>query len=151
MSRTVLVSITTEVEAPPDVVYDVLADYRQGHPHILPERYFSDFFVEEGGTGEGTIIRYRLRTAGRERTIRALIHEPEPGHMLTETDLETGAVTTFRLEPVAGTQHTSLTITTEWQSPGLRGFVEQRFAPPLLRKIYREELRKLSDFVRVRG
>jgi len=150
MPHTVRVSITESVEAPSDVVYGVLADYRRGHPHILPERHFSDFTVEEGGTGAGTIIRYKLRTAGNERTIRAVVHEPEPGRILTETDLETGALTTFRLEPASGTAHTSLTITTEWQSAGLRGFVERWLAPPLLRKIYREEVRKLNEFVRVR-
>jgi hypothetical protein len=70
------------IDARPDAVYDILADYRNTHPRILPGEYFKDLKVEEGGRGAGTVISFRLRSGGVERPYRMAISEPEPGRVL---------------------------------------------------------------------
>jgi len=55
-----VVSVSEEVPAPASAVYAVLADYREGHPAILPKRHFPSFAIEEGGIGAGTVIRFNL-------------------------------------------------------------------------------------------
>ena len=54
------------VPAPAAAVYALLADYRDGHPRILPPA-FSDLMVLQGGIGAGTIIRFSLKFAGRRQ------------------------------------------------------------------------------------
>ncbi len=135
------VSTTAVLKAPPRVVYAILADYRDGHPHILP-RVFQNLVVEQGGIGHGTLIGYQMRILGATHTARARITEAEPGKVLVETDQVTGAVTTFTVVPAG--DDARVTITTEWNTPGLRGWIESRIAPPMLRKIYAEELINLE-------
>jgi hypothetical protein len=43
------------MNAPVEQLYKILADYRNGHPLILPPKYFLLLDVEQGGFGEGTI------------------------------------------------------------------------------------------------
>ncbi len=82
------------VHAPADVVYGYLADMREHHPKFLPPA-FSGFEVESGGVGAGTVIRFNLAAGGRTRQFRSEIAEPEPGRVLTESDTNSSAVTTF--------------------------------------------------------
>jgi hypothetical protein len=138
---------TRTLDAPAATVYDVLADYHHGHPQILPEKYFSDLVVEEGGRGEGTVIRFRMHMLGGTRTARAVVAEPVPGRVLTETYPENGAVTTFDVEPLEGGRRTRLTISTTWAAGGARGVVERWTVPPLLRKIFHAEMAKLEEYV----
>ena len=83
------------VPAPAAAVYALLADYRDGHPSILPPA-FSDLTVLRGGTGAGTVIRFALTLAGRKQVIEARVDEPEPGRVLSETYPERGAVPLHR-------------------------------------------------------
>jgi hypothetical protein len=138
---------TRTIDAPAAAVYEVLADYRSGHPSILPERYFSDLVVERGGRGAGTVIRFQMHMLGSARTALAHVDEPEPGRVLTETYPENGAVTTFQVLPLDDGRRARVTITTEWSSPGLRGLVERWIVPPMLRKIFHEELANLEAYV----
>jgi hypothetical protein len=82
------------VSAPAAAVYDRLADYRVGHPSILPPS-FSDLKVLQGGTGAGTEIRFAMTLGGRKQLVEASVDEPEPGRVLTETYPDRGAVTSF--------------------------------------------------------
>ncbi len=41
------------LEAPSEEVYATIADYRQGHPNMLPKELY-DLQVEQGGYGAGT-------------------------------------------------------------------------------------------------
>jgi hypothetical protein len=132
------------IPAPPPLVYSLIADYRQGHPRILPLRYFGRLEVEQGGVGAGTIIRYEIKLFGREREVRAEITEPRPGVELVETDFATGARTTFTVAPGARAGETVVTIQTEWETGGLRGWIEAWLAPRLLQRIYVEELAQLA-------
>ncbi len=94
-----VVSESATIGAAPERVYALIADFREGHPRILPKE-FSDSTVEKGGYGAGTITRYRLRTMGKSRWYRSAITEPEPGRVLVETILDgNGAVTTFTVNP----------------------------------------------------
>jgi uncharacterized protein YndB with AHSA1/START domain len=130
--------------APPATVYGLIADYRRGHPRILPPRYFQNFQVEAGGTGAGTRIRYQVRSFGSLRTFHAEIAEPEPGRRLVETVLESGITTTFTVEPKDDGRRSLVTITTEYQKAGLRGWTEGLLAPRFLRGMYQAELRQLE-------
>ena len=81
------------VGAPADVVYALIADMREHHPRFLPPA-FSDFRVESGGVGAGTITRFKVTAGGRTRDYRMKVDEPEPGRVLTESDTSSSMVTT---------------------------------------------------------
>jgi hypothetical protein len=136
------------IPAAPRRVYNVLADYRNAHRHILPPR-FSDLTVERGGFGAGTIIRFRLRVAGRRQTYRVAVTEPEPGRILAETNLEGKvAVTTFTVTPDGPGEMSKVTIATELPvRSGLLGAIERFLTTKMLQPLYREELRRLAAFV----
>ena len=126
------------IPAPAKAVYGLLADYRDGHPRILPPA-FSNFSVLEGGVGAETKIRFTLTLAGRPETIEADVDEPEPGRVLAETYPEKGAVTRFTVIP-SGSQ-SRLQIETTWErSSGIVGLIERLVAPRLFRKLYDAEL-----------
>lgn len=100
------------IPAPTDAVYALLADYRNGHPRILPPA-FTDLTVLRGGTGAGTEIRFALDFAGRKQRVEARVDEPEPGRVLSETYLEKGAVTRFTVDPAGSPSR--VRIETTWQ------------------------------------
>jgi hypothetical protein len=126
------------VPAPAAAVYALLADYRDGHPRILPPA-FSDLRVLQGGTGAGTEIRFALELAGRNQEIEARVEEPEPGRVLTEIYPERGAVTSFTVDPVG--DQSRVRIETSWEaSRGLAGLIERLIMPRLFRNLYAEEL-----------
>lgn len=140
------VSSKADINARPETVYSILSDYKNGHPHILPEKNFSDFTVEKGGIGEGTRIRFQFHLMGLTRTMCAEITEPEPGRILRETDLDTGAVTSFIVEPNDDGLTTSVTIISEWENRGIKGAFERKFVTSMLKKVYEEELRLLNRY-----
>ena len=76
------------VNAPAERVYRLIADYRVHHPAFLPPQ-FSDFAVEEGGVGAGTIMHFTMKAGGRTISFRQRVDEPDPGRVLTETSIGT--------------------------------------------------------------
>jgi hypothetical protein len=136
------VDVSAVIEAPPARVYGVLADYRGAHRRILP-RFFDSMVVEKGGVGEGTVIRVTSRVLGVRSELRMEVAEPEPRRVLTESDLARGLVTAFIVDAEgAGSR---VTINTIWHaSNGIAGWFEKRIMPPLLRRVYREELELLA-------
>src|SRR3712207_2626343 len=133
------------IDAPPEVVYDILADYREGHPKILPPENFSDLQVEQGGRGEGTIVSFKSRVGGVERTLRVAVTEPQPGRVLRETDTASTLMTTFTVTPVEGGK-SRVRIATDWDAgPDLMGLFERLLSPGMLRAIYAKELRRLDE------
>jgi hypothetical protein len=126
------------VPAPAAAVYALLADYRDGHPRILPPA-FSDLTVLQGGTGAGTVIRFALRLAGRRQVVEARVEEPESGRVLSEAYPDKSAVTKFTVDPVG--DRSLVRIETSWEpSRGLAGVIERFVAPRLFRTLYTEEL-----------
>lgn len=127
-----------------DHTYEILADYRQGHPSILPGRYFTHLTVLEGGRGAGTVIRFGLKIGGRVQEAVADVSEPIPGRTLVERVRDQrGTETTFTVEP-AGPGRTTVTLCTRWTRRGPLGWLERWVAPRILRPIYREELANLG-------
>jgi hypothetical protein len=152
MRKAYTVTAAALVEAPAEVVYSILADYDEGHPQILPRKYFNFLAVERGGVGEGTVIRFGMRAFGKTRQARAVVSEPEPGRVLVETALEEGGpVTTFVVEPEG--QRARVTFKTELTAAaaGLAGAVERFLATRFLKRVYELELAQLNDFARRRS
>ena len=142
----IVVSAEGTVEAPADTVYRYIADMREHHPRFLPPA-FSDFRVESGGVGAGTITRYKLTAGGRTREYRTKIAEPDPGRVLTESDTGSSAVTTFTVSPQGTTS--LVQISTAWDGAGgIGGLFERMFAPRVLRAIFTDELSRLDAYAR---
>ena len=99
----IVVSAERVVDAPADTVYRYIADMRDHHPYFLPPE-FSDFRVEAGGTGAGTITRFTVTAGGRTRQYRMKVDEPEPGRVLTESDTGSSMVTTTTVSPRTATR-----------------------------------------------
>lgn len=72
------------IKAPADIIYSIIADYRKGHPLILPNPYFLSLEVEEGGFGAGTIVNFEVRLLGQKQSFHSIITEPEPGRLWKE-------------------------------------------------------------------
>lgn len=139
------VSHTAVIDRPADKAYAIIADYVNGHPRILPTRVFHDLTVEEGGVGAGTVIRFATRVMGRDTWMRARITEPEPGRVLVESGLDgSDVVTTFTVDPLDGGRRAFVRIDTVWTQGGLAGWIAQRVAPGMLRKVYAEEIGNLE-------
>jgi uncharacterized protein YndB with AHSA1/START domain len=140
------VSAVRRIDAAPERVFDILADYRVGHPAILPKRFFTGLEVEQGGYGAGTVIRYGMRAAGRVNRARAAVTEPVPGRVLVETDLGgRGIVTTFTVTPArdGGSQ---VEFATDIPSRGgPLGALERWVVRRYLRRVYAEELQLLAE------
>ncbi len=135
------------VAAPPEDVFQYIADMKNHHPHFLPPA-FSEFQVVSGGVGVGTITTFRLTAGGRTRDFRMTVSEPEPGRRLVETDAKSTSVTTFIVDPAAGGM-SKVSIGTEWHgASGIGGFFERMFAPRVMRSIYADELRRLDAYAR---
>jgi len=146
MKKRYRVTSSGVVGAAAEKVYAIIADYHDGHPHIIPRKYFTSLEVERGGVGEGTIIRVGMRALGKNHEFRAAITEPEPGRVLVESVFdEGGTVTTFTVEPEG--RHSRVTITTELSvASGLRGWAERLTAGAFLRRVYARELELLDGF-----
>ena len=139
-----IVEASAEIEAPAERVYGIVADYRKGHPRIIPGSFFDGIEVEEGGYGAGTRIRVGVHLAGRKTSFRAEVSEPEPGRVLVETDVTGGPVTTFAVDPL-GPARCRMTISTRLQRRGKPvGWLERWFSIHFLRRVYAEELRLLA-------
>ena len=142
------IKVSRSIQAAPEKVYAIIADYHNGHPRILPKPYFVALEVEEGGYGAGTVIRFQMKLMGMLQTFRAEITEPEPGRVLVATDLDTGTTTTFTVEEHAQAQASRVTIRTITQvRDGLFGAVEGWLSERLLQPIYKKELDQLASVV----
>ena len=144
---TLVVSESRRIPAPPREVYAIIADYTEGHPHIMPSAYFRNIEVEEGGVGAGTRIRFDVTALGTTRTMRAEIEEPSPGQILVERDMEGRSVTTFKVNPAREGRESDVTIMTELTTRGgLLGVVERMASKAFLARVYREELARLAAY-----
>jgi hypothetical protein len=142
----ILVTAERAVDAPADTVYGYIADMREHHPHFLPAA-FSDFRVDSGGVGAGTITQFKVTAGGRTRDYRMTVAEPQPGRVLTETDASSSLVTTFTVAPQGG--KSTVQIATSWDGAGgIGGFFERIFAPRAMRAIYADQLTRLDAYAR---
>ncbi len=145
------VSVSKLVEAPAERIYALIADYHDGHRRILPKPPFVSLLVEQGGVGEGTVVTFQMRLMGRTQTYRATITEPDPGRVLVETN-DSGAVTTFTVEPQDDGRCAHVTITTDTDvRDGILGRIEGWLTARLLRPVYEKELEILDAVARERA
>jgi hypothetical protein len=128
------------------MVYRYVADMREHHPRFLPPA-FSDFRVESGGVGAGTITRFTVTAGGRTREYQMKVAEPEPGRVLTESDTGSSLVTTTTVSPQGG--RSIVQISTAWDGAGgIGGLFERMFAPRVMRAIYADEVKRLDAYAR---
>ena len=136
------VSYTAPIAASPKSVYRVIADYRDGHPRILPSA-FRNMVVEKGGVGAGTQTRFEVHAFGHTQSIRHEVFEPEPGRVLVERDRDVASQTTFTVDPADGGSR--VTIHSELLSrSGIGGVIERFLSRRFLLRLYREELANLE-------
>ena len=138
-----IATATKIINAPAEIIYNIIADFRNQHAHILPKQYFQALEVEEGGFGTGTITRFQMRLLGQTKNFRTLITEPEPGRVLIETDIQSGTPTTFTVTPLADENRTQVKISTELKSESV---AENFIGKFMLQKVYRAELNLLARF-----
>jgi hypothetical protein len=141
------------LNARPEDVYAAIADYRNGHPNIVPKESIYDLQVEQGGYGEGTVIRFKVKALGTELTFHQRVSEPEPGRVLIEQDIDSpeNATTTFTVTPVEQGQQAHVEIATTMNpSPGLKGLVQRLLVPLINPPVYRKELKLLEAFAQQR-
>ena len=134
------------MDAPAETVYRYIADMHGHHPRFLPPA-FSDFRVESGGVGAGTITRFKVTAGGRSRVYRMSVAEPDPGRILTESDTSSSLVTTTTVSPQGASS--LVQISTAWDGArGIGGMFERMFAPRVMRAIYADELKRLDTYAR---
>jgi uncharacterized protein YndB with AHSA1/START domain len=143
-----VIQVTAErtVNAPAEAVYGYIRDMHT-HPKFLPPA-FSDFHIESGGVGTGSVTRFKVTAGGRTREYQMTVDEPEPGRVLRESDQNSSMITKFTVDPaVSGAS--LVQISTTWQGAGgIGGFFERTFAPRAMRAIYEDELQRLDSYVR---
>lgn len=140
------VSEDRKIGAPAEAVYSYIADHEQ-HQRFLPPA-FSDFKIESGGVGAGTVTTFKVKAGGGTRGFRMRVEEPEPGRVLTESDTKTDLVTRWTVTPEGG--GCKVEISTSWEADGVVGFFERLLAPRTMRRIYAEELQLLDAYARER-
>jgi len=139
----VVASAERSIDAPANEVYSYLADMNL-HQRLLPSA-FSDFRVEQGGVGAGTVTSFKITAGGRTRSYRMQVTEPAPGRTLVESDTGSSLVTTYNVTPQG--DKSLVSINTSWDgASGIGGFFERTFAPRALHGIYAEALDKLNTY-----
>jgi len=141
--------VSEVIDAQPERIYAILADYQVSHPAILPKPYFTDVTVEQGGQGAGTIVRAEMKVMGTKLAYHLIVSEPQLGRVLMEADAEAGVTTTFTVEPLGGGHQSRVTIATDAAtSPGVKGWLERLLNPSVMRRIYQQELQQLAEYAR---
>ena len=134
------------IGAPAALVYRLIADFDRHHPQFLPPA-FSDFQVEQGGVGAGTVHSFRMTAGGRTRSFRMRVEEPDPGRVLTESEMGSSMVTTWVVTPEG--PGCRVRLETRWQGAGgVGGLFERLFVPRALRRLYADELERLDRYAR---
>lgn len=143
--KTYTVTKTATINAPAAHVYNIIADYNEGHQAILPRDYFDEMIVTKGGHGAGTEIDVYMSVMGVKAEYHMVVSEPEPGRVIAEEDAAQNTRTTFTVEPIEATDSCTVTIsTTSPVKAGLQGWIEKMINPRIMRRIYQEELANLN-------
>jgi hypothetical protein len=146
------VTATHRVGAPARVAYDIIADYRDGHPQIIPPPWFQNICVDSGGVGRGTTFHFDIHAFGGKRTWHAVVDEPTPGRVLAESYPDEGTVTTFTVEPTSDDRACDVTITSDVRRrSGIAGALERAVMTRFLRRVFAAELDRLDSVARARA
>ena len=138
------VTATTEatLPVPPEAALAALADYVETRPAVLTDRY-TDYAVESGGTGAGTVVTWRLHAT--EKRVRHVVADvTTDATSVVETDRNSSLVTRYVVSPSgAGSR---VVVTTTWDgASGVGGFFERTFAPRGLARIHDGVLANLAQ------
>lgn len=138
-------SVSSLIPAPPAIVYGIIADYKNGHPSILPNPPFVSLKVEQGGIGAGSVLEVQMKVAGKLQTFKTIVTEPEPGRVLVETN-DTGYITAFVVDPRDDGKKSYVTFTTEISNNSkLSKKIEFFFSKLILPAVYKKELQLLAE------
>lgn len=152
----ITIKAAATLDARSEDVYATIADYHAGHPAILPKENLYDLQVEQGGYGAGTVMRFKSRVPGVERSFHHRVSEPEPGRVLVEHDVDPNAAqqvtTTFAVTPVEEGHKSHVEIASLMQlSPGVQGWFERVIIPRVTTPVYSKELKLLEEVAQRRG
>lgn len=145
------ISASAIIDAHADNIYSIIADYRHGHPQIIPPEYMYDLQVEKGGYGAGTTIRFKMKVLGVEQSLYQRVSEPEPGRVLVEQDVDSSQseITTFTVDPIEQGQKSHVQISTVLNLPsGITGAIQKWLLSMIIPQIYKEELKLLEGVAR---
>lgn len=96
----------------------------------------------------GTVFHITLRVLGRRQRLHMRVAEPEPGRVLTETNVATGVVTRFTVEPVADPTRALTRMSSQWPTGGgLKGLADRSVTPMLMRRAFARQLRQLNRYL----
>jgi Polyketide cyclase / dehydrase and lipid transport len=136
------------LNAPADVIYHCIADYREHHrPGGFLPPAFTDFVIDRGGVGAGTELRWVVMLGNQRRPMNAVVTEPDPGRRLVETG--SGVETTFSVEPAES--GTLVRFTTQLDEGGLGGVLTRLFGARLMGPLYADELGRLEAYAQAHG
>jgi hypothetical protein len=137
-------SVSSLIPSPSQIVYSIIADYKNGHPQILPKPPFVSLTVEKGGIGAGTVLLVKMKVMSKLQTFKTIVTEPEPGRVLVETN-DTGYITTFTADSQNDGKHSYVTFTTEIpENSNLLKKIEFFFSKQYLPLVYKKELENLA-------
>jgi hypothetical protein len=139
----IFISVSTAIQALPEVVYSILSDYSGSRSLALPEGV-RDYRVEKGGTGEGTLARFTFHGSGSTIPVGMRVAEPEPGRVITESALSGRAVRTLSVVPAGPAGGSLLTLELLWNPGGASGLLERMFSPARLRRAFAGELTRIA-------
>jgi hypothetical protein len=142
MSSQVRAAAQKTIGVPADRAFGAVSDYTGVRSRILTE-HFSEYEVREGGVGEGTVVHWKLAaTSKRVRDCLMTVSVPSE-RVLVERDANSSMVTTWKVTPEGSGSRVE--IETVWNGAGgVGGFFERTFAPAGLRRIFDQQLAKLS-------
>jgi uncharacterized protein YndB with AHSA1/START domain len=141
--RRIAIEAERTVDAPMELVWRVLRDYRAPRARMLGEP-FVGYELREGGIGAGTVIGYRLRVGRHERAFVLGVEEPTPGRQLRERDRHGGLVVTWTLTPGGDGERTVVRVAAELRDPDLERALARGRARRLLRRAHVHLLQRLD-------
>ncbi len=143
----VRVDVIRLIDADSSALYRCLADFENHFPQLLPPS-FTQYQVETGGLGEGTIISFDLTANGTTQRFRMRISEPILGKVITGFDQRALVIATIRLRRER-MQQVQVEIDTSWPTErGIRSLKSRLYAYVVLRPQLIRLLDRLEKHVR---
>lgn len=133
-----------DIDVSSAIIYECLIDYENHHNRFLPPS-FVDYKVEQGGYGDGTVVSFAMKMAGRRQPLRVRIEEEVPGRVFREISLTSALVTVFTVTP--RDNGCTVTFDSSWRSgKGLAGLLERWLAPGHVGRLFEDELARLAAY-----
>jgi uncharacterized protein YndB with AHSA1/START domain len=141
--RRIAIEAERTVDAPMELVWRLLRDYRGPRARVLGEP-FAEYELHDGGVGAGTVIGYRLRVGRNERSYVLAVEEPTPGRQLRERDRHGGLLVTWTLTPGGDGERTLVRVAAELRDPALERVLTRGRARRALRRAHVHLLERLD-------